>query len=120
MNVEGSRMREIRTYGSKRGRWPVRFARRAGVYSTLVQQVSEAIRSVRTRGRLWVKRMPSVSSTLGTQAKSGLKRAGHERSAVVGDGRLGLPSVSHPVRGGGWPVYVGAGSMGTAAKRRSQ
>jgi len=28
-------MREIRTYGLKRGRWPVRLARRAGVYSTV-------------------------------------------------------------------------------------
>ena len=28
-------MREIRTYGLMRGRWPVRFARRAGVYSTV-------------------------------------------------------------------------------------
>jgi hypothetical protein len=27
-------MREIRTYGLTRGRWPVRLARRAGVYST--------------------------------------------------------------------------------------
>jgi len=27
-------MREIRTYGLMRGRWPVRFARQAGVYST--------------------------------------------------------------------------------------
>jgi hypothetical protein len=34
VNVKGSRMREIRTYGLKRGRWPVRLARRAGVYST--------------------------------------------------------------------------------------
>ena len=34
MNVEGSRMREIRTSGLTRGRWPVRLARRAGVYST--------------------------------------------------------------------------------------
>jgi hypothetical protein len=34
VNVEGSRMREIRTYGLMRGRWPVRLARRAGVYST--------------------------------------------------------------------------------------
>jgi hypothetical protein len=28
-------MREIRTYGLMRGRWPVRLARRAGVYSTM-------------------------------------------------------------------------------------
>ena len=34
VNVEGSRMREIRTYGLMRGCWPVRLARRAGVYST--------------------------------------------------------------------------------------
>ena len=34
VNVEGSRMREIRTYGLTRGCWPVRLARRAGVYST--------------------------------------------------------------------------------------
>ena len=34
VNVEGSRMREIRLYGLTRGRWPVRLARRAGVYST--------------------------------------------------------------------------------------
>src|SRR5687767_9852193 len=34
VNAGGSRMREIRTYGLKRGCWPVRFARRAGVYST--------------------------------------------------------------------------------------
>ena len=35
MNVEGSRMREIRTYGLMRGRWLVRHARRAGAYSTM-------------------------------------------------------------------------------------
>jgi hypothetical protein len=34
MNAEGSRMREIFTSGLTRGRWPVRLARRAGVYST--------------------------------------------------------------------------------------
>ena len=34
MNVGGSRMREIRTYGLKGGCWPVRFARRAGVDPT--------------------------------------------------------------------------------------
>jgi hypothetical protein len=34
VNVEGSRMREIRTYGLMRGRWSVRLARRTGAYST--------------------------------------------------------------------------------------
>ena len=34
MKPSKSRMREIRTYGLMRGRWPVRLARRAGVYST--------------------------------------------------------------------------------------
>jgi len=33
-------MREIRTYGLMRGRWPVRFARRAGVYSTVKGPIS--------------------------------------------------------------------------------
>ena len=31
VNVEGSRMRESRTYGSTRGCWPVRLARQAGI-----------------------------------------------------------------------------------------
>ena len=39
VNVEGSRMREIRTYGLMRGCWSVRLARRAGVYSTRLRRL---------------------------------------------------------------------------------
>ena len=43
VNVEGSRMREIRTYGLMRGCWPVRLARRAGVYSTRLRRLRRLI-----------------------------------------------------------------------------
>ena len=84
-------MREIRTYGLKRGCWPGRFARRAGVYSTTTPSAATvAARASRGVRPVLARQVRPVLSSLRFRMRPGMR-------PTISDGYASVGSFWHSV-----------------------